>query len=116
MATQTIVAGGSAHFEAELLQNGNQISLPAGSTWAWTSADPLVTFTPAPVDPTTGVSDPDEITATIAGSEAQTSVVISASTTAPDGTTVSGDITVPVTPEAQVFSVKIVQVDDTVAA
>lgn len=104
-----IVVGGSAGFKAELLKNGVPIDLPATSTWAWSSADPLVSFAPAPADPTTGVVDPNDIEVTVAGSDTQTSAVITASTTDPDGNPENGDITVPVTPEAAVFTVRITE-------
>ena len=108
MAGTTIQVGGAASFEAELLDNGAAVSIPAGSTWAWSSADPLATLTP--LLEADGVTvDPTGITVNIAGSDTQTSLVLNASTVDPTGATDTGNITVPVTPEPQVFTVKIVE-------
>lgn len=107
MATN-IQVGGSASFEAELLSNGSPIALPAGSKWAWSSPDGLITFDPLlEADGTT--VDPNGITVNVAGSDTQTSAVIVAGTTDPDGKPVSGEVTVPVTPEPQVFTVRITE-------
>lgn len=96
-----IAAGSTGTFTATLNDNGAPIALPAGSTFGWSADDASVTFVTSPDTTSTVVSVP-------AGDEG-TSVTITASTTAPDSTTVSGSVTVPLTPEPQQFTVTVAQ-------
>lgn len=99
-----IQQGGQGTFAAQLLDNNNPIPLPAGATFNW-SVD----------DSTSGVTvtaSADSLSAVVAIPAGDTSatVTVTATTTAPDGNPASGSITVPVTAEAQKFTVSVTQV------
>jgi hypothetical protein len=98
-----ISVGTSGTFTATLEDNGVDIALPAGSTFAWTADDTSATITPSA----------DSLSAVIAvpASDTATTITVTASTTAPDGSKVSGSVTVPITPGvAHTFTVNVVQV------
>lgn len=101
MAIGNIPAGSTGAFAAQLEDNGSPITLPSGSTFAWSASDATVTFATS--------ADTTSTVATVPAGDPGTSVTITASTTAPDGTTASGTITVALTPTPQQFSVSVTQ-------
>lgn len=101
MAIGNIGAGTSGTFAAQLEDNGSPIALPVGSTFAWTASDTTVLITPSD-DSLSALID-------VPSGDTGTSITVTASTVAPDGSTVSGSITVPLTPVPQQYSVTVVQ-------
>ena len=100
MAIGNIQAGTSGTFAAVLDDNGSPITLPAGSTFAWTASDPSVTITPS--------ADTTSAVVAVPAGDTGTSVTITATVTV-NGTTVSGSLTVTLTPIPQVFTVVVSQ-------
>ena len=98
-----ISQGATGTFQAQLEDNGNPIPLPSGSTFAWTSDDANAQLAPS--------ADTLSVVVTVPADDAATSITVTASTTAPDGSTVSGSVTVPIIPGVQhVFTVAVQQV------
>lgn len=85
-----ISVGTTGTFTAQLEDNGNPISLPSGSTFAWTSDDTNATLAPS--------ADSTSVVVTVPATDTATSVTVTAGTTAPNGSTVYGSVTVPITP------------------
>lgn len=104
MAIGNISAGTTGSFSAALTDNGSPIALPTGSTFAWTSTDSLVTFD------TSASPDGSSAVVSVPAGDTGTTVTITVSTTATDGTTATGSITVALTPVPQRFAVTITQV------
>lgn len=100
MAIGNIQAGTSGTFAAVLDDNGSPITLPAGSTFAWTASDPSVTITPS--------ADTTSAVVAVPAGDTGTSVTITATVTV-NGTTVSGSLSVTLTPIPQVFTVVVTQ-------
>ncbi|HEY3620740.1 MAG TPA: hypothetical protein VGK96_28385 [Candidatus Sulfotelmatobacter sp.] len=109
MAIQNgIIVGSTGTFSATLQDNGATIALPAGSTYAWTSLDPEVSFDTS-ADPT-GAS----VVVTVAAADTSQDVTITATATAPDGNPATGSLTFPVLPVAQKFTILVQQTGPTV--
>ncbi len=94
-------AGDSGTFNAVLQDNGVTIPLPSGASFVWTADDKSAVLTP---DAST-----DNCVVTLPASDTAASVTITATTTDPTGKSVSGSITLPLTPEPQQFTVSITQ-------
>jgi hypothetical protein len=114
MAIGTIAAGSTGQFGVALLDNGVPYVDPTGSTYAltptFTASDPTVTFAPATEDASAGaILLADQVVATVPAGDLGTSVTITATATAPDGTTITGELTVALTPEAQKFTLVVTQ-------
>ena len=114
MALENITAGTTGQFGATLLDNGLPYSAPAGSSYvftpAFTASDSAVTFTPATDDASSGtIPLADQIVVSIPASDSGTSVTITATATAPDGTTVTNSITVALTPLPRTYTLAISQ-------
>jgi hypothetical protein len=97
MAIGNIVAGSTGTFAAQFLDNGTAVALPSGSVFAWSADDTTVTFVVS--------TDTTSAVVTVPAGDTGTSVTITASTTDPNGNTVSGSLTVSLTSAPQVFSV-----------
>jgi hypothetical protein len=98
-----ISVGTTGTFTAQLEDNGNPISLPSGSTFAWSADDTNAALAPS--------ADSTSVVVTVPATDTATSITVTASTTAPDGSTVSGSVTVPITPGvAHTFTVLVSQV------
>lgn len=82
-----VLVGVATPFQATLQDNGNYIDLPVGSVFAWSTdddTDQIQIVTP----------DTRVIKVTVVNPPAnRTTITVTASTTAPDGTTVSGSAT-----------------------
>lgn len=109
-----ITAGGSGQFGAALLDNGQPFVVPTGSTYTFaptfSADDSMVTFSAATTDASSGTIPLNaQIIANVPGGDPDTSVTITATATAPDGSTATGSITVPVTAEAQQFTIAVGQ-------
>lgn len=103
MSLGNIPAGSTGDFAAALLLNGQPYT-PTDSfvlSVSWTADDTLAQLAPS--------SDSTSVTVTIPGGDTSTSVTITATATAPDGTTVSGAVTVSVTAEPQTFTLSVTQ-------
>lgn len=114
MALGNITAGSTGQFAATLLDNGLPYSAPAGSSYVFnptfTTSDPLVTFALATTDASNGTIPLDEqIVVSIPGGDLGTSLTITATATAPDGTTIMNSITVALTPLPQKYTLVISQ-------
>lgn len=103
MAIGNIQAGTTGTFSATLLDNGAPIALPASSVFAWSADDTLVTID------TNAAPDGSLAVVTVPAGDAGTSVTLTVSATAPDGTTATGTITVALTPVPQTFTVQVMQ-------
>lgn len=84
MAVEVNVA---AAFGAQLQDNSNTIPLPSGGTWNWSTDDDTDQISILSQD--TSVAS----VTCVNGPPNRTSVTVTASTTAPDGSTVSGSVT-----------------------
>jgi hypothetical protein len=100
-----ITTGGQGTFQAQLNNNGVPVSLPGGSSWDWTTDDTLATITIDTSDPTGGTVD-----ISIPANDTATQIIVTASTTDPDGNVVTGTLTVPVTPGVSMFTVTVTQI------
>lgn len=89
MAVQPGIASA---FNAQLEDNGNPISLPAGSTFAWSTDDPTDQLSVSE-DSTTV-----QITVTSPPASGRATITVTADTTAPDGSDVSGTCTTDIVP------------------
>lgn len=115
MAIGNITAGTTGQFAATLLDNGAAYAVPAGSTYilnpTWSASDPSVTFAPATTDVTSGaIPLQDQTVVTVPAGDPGTSVTITATAPAPDGTVATGSLMVPLTPVAQKFTLAVSQV------
>jgi hypothetical protein len=115
MSIGNITAGTTGQFGATLLDNGTLYETPAGSTYiftpSFTASDPTVTFAPATVDESGGtILLEDQVVVTVPGGDLETSVTITATATAPDGTMATGSVTVTLTPAPQKFTIAVTQV------
>lgn len=95
-----IQAGTSGTFAAVLDDNGSPITLPSGSTFTWTASDTTVTIAPSADTTSADIAVP-------AGDDG-TSITVTASVTV-NGNTVSGSLSVALTPIPQVFTVVVTQ-------
>lgn len=105
-----ITVGKSGTFNAQLLDNGQPVSLPLGGSWTWTTSDPEATVAvdpafPDPSNDPTGAS----VTVTVPATDTATTITVTASATDPTGATQSGSITVPITPATNIFTVSVTQ-------
>jgi hypothetical protein len=105
MAVQPGIA---SSFAAVLEDNGNAIDLPSGSSFAWSTDDPTDQI---------AVSD-DTLTASITVSSppasGRTTITVTADTTAPDGSDVSGSVTTDIVPGVtHTYTVSVSQVSTT---
>jgi hypothetical protein len=110
-----ITAGTAGQFAASLLDNGSLYTAPAGSAYTlnlvWTASDPSVTFAPATTDATNGaVPLQDQTVVTVPAGDPGTSVTVTATAPAPDGTTATGSLTVQLTPVPQKFTLAVAQI------
>lgn len=97
-----ITIGSTGTFNAQLEDNGNPIPLPAGSTFAWSADDTNASLAPS--------ADSNSVVVTVPASDTATSITVTAATTAPDGSTVTGSVTVPLIPNvAHTFTVAVTQ-------
>lgn len=96
--------GVPSNFNAVLEDNGNAIALPAGSIFDWTTdddSDQISILT----------EDGANAQITVQANTSRTQMTASASTTAPDGSTVEGSITVDIVPGVtHVYTVSVSQV------
>lgn len=111
MAVGTITAGTPSQFGSALLDNGAVFVPPAGSTYVFsptfTADDPGATFAPATVDASGGtIPLSAQTVVTLPVGDTATSVTITATATAPDGTVSTGKISVPA---AQQFTIAVTQ-------
>jgi hypothetical protein len=114
MAVGNITAGTTGQFAASLLDNGAAFTPPSGSTYTlnptWTSSDPSVTFAPATTDASNGaIPLQDQTLVTVPAGDTGTSVTITATAPAPDGTTATGSLVVALTPVPQKFALAVSQ-------
>lgn len=97
-----ITQGATGTFAAQLEDNGNPISLPSGSTFAWTADDPNAVLAPS--------ADSLSVVVSIPATDGATSITVTASTVDPNGQPVSGSVTVPIIPGVQhTFTVAVTQ-------
>jgi hypothetical protein len=97
-----ISQGATGTFQAQLEDNGNPIDLPSGSTFSWSADDSNAQLAPS--------ADTLSVVVSVPADDAATSITVTASTTAPDGSTVSGSVTVPVIPNVpHTFTVVVTQ-------
>ena len=99
-----ITVGSSGTFLAQLNNNNVPIALPPGSSWDWSTDDPSAIITLEPSDPTGGT-----VNIAIPASDTTTSIVVTAATTDPNGTAVTGSLTVPISPGVSLFTVTVTQ-------
>lgn len=114
MSIGNIVAGTTGQLAAVLLENGVAYTAPAGSTYVFTpsvtSSDPLVTITPATVDASGGtVPLADQFLLTVDGADAGGTAVFTATATDPNGNALTATLSIPITAEAQVFTIALTQ-------
>lgn len=114
MALGNITAGTTGQFGATLLDNGTTYVAPSGSTYVFaptfTSSDATVTFAAATTDASGGtIPLADQTVVSVPGSDQNTSLTITATALAPDGTTVTNSITVALTPGPQQFTIAVAQ-------
>lgn len=100
-----IALGGQGTLAAQLLDNGQPIAIPSGSSWAWQATDPSATIAPGTTDPTGGT-----VVITVPAGDTNQSVTISASTTDPSGAMQVGTLVVPYLPVAQKFTISVTQI------
>lgn len=87
-----IEPGIPAAFESHLLDNGNAIDLPEGSSWSWSTDDPTDQLVQ-------GGGNGDTVKVTITNPPpTRTTVTVTASTTDPAGETQEGSVTVDIIP------------------
>jgi hypothetical protein len=104
-----IPAGSTGQLGAALLDNGAPVTGFTG-TFTFTCPDTLVTFAAATTDASGGtIPLANQVVVSVAGSETAISAVITATTTAPDGTTATGTLTITITPTPQKFTVGVTQ-------
>lgn len=88
----SVTAGVPSNFAAVLQDNGNAIALPSGSIFNWVTDDDTDQITVL-------VDDGSSVQITVTGANAsRTQMTATADTTAPDGTDVSGSLTVDIIP------------------
>ena len=101
----SVQSGIASAFVAVLQDNGNPIELPAGSSFSWSTDDATDTIVPGG-----GVGTP---TATITVNNppsGRTTITVTATTTAPDGNSVSGMVTTDIiTGVTHVYTVAVAQ-------
>lgn len=102
----SVQVGVPSNFNAVLQDNGAAIPLPAGSTFQWSTDNDTDQITILTED-----TENVQILVTANGSS-RTSVTVTAATTAPDGSAVTGNVTVDLIPGAptHVFTVSVSQV------
>lgn len=101
--SMAITVGATGTFSAQLEDNGNPISLPAGSTFTWSADDTNASLAPS--------ADSTSVVVSVPATDASTSITVTASTVAPDGSTVQGSVTVPIIPGvAHTFTVSVTQI------
>jgi hypothetical protein len=115
MSIGQIVAGTTGQLEAEVLENGVVYTPPVGVTYTptitWTASDVEVTFSPATADDSGGVVPlSQQIVVNVPAGDPSTSVVITGSTSDPNGNPLSGSVTIPITAAPQVFTLSVTQV------
>jgi hypothetical protein len=106
MAIGSLTSPGTASILLALLDNGAPYVAPEGSTYVFTPSlacsDASVTIAP---DATT----PDQFDVTIPAGDTSTSAVFTATATAPDGTTATGTLSIPLAAIPQQFSISVTQ-------
>ncbi len=115
MSIGNIVAGTTGQLEAEVFENGVLYTPPVGTTYAptitWTASDPSVTFTAATADDSGGtVPLSQQTVVNVPAGDTSTSVTITATTTDPNGSPLTGTISIPITSAPQVFTLSVTQV------
>jgi hypothetical protein len=115
MSIGNIVAGTTGQLEAEIFENGVLYTPPVGSAYAptitWTASDPSVTLTPVTADDSGGaVPLAQQTVVNVPAGDTSTSVTITATTTDPNGNTITGTINIPLTSAPQVFTLQLSQV------
>ena len=84
----SVQSGIASAFGAQLQDNGNPIDLPSGSSFSWSTDDPTDTLVPGG-----GVGSPT-VNVTVNNPPAsRTTITVTATTIAPDGSSVSGSVT-----------------------
>ena len=84
----SVSSGIPSAFGAQLQDNGNAIELPAGSSFSWSTDDSTDTIVTGG-----GVGTPAANITVNNPPSGRTTITVTASTTAPDGTAVSGMVT-----------------------
>jgi hypothetical protein len=109
MAIGNITAGTTGQIGAALLDNGAPVAGFTG-TFTFTASDTTVTFAPATTDASGGtIPLANQTVISVPAGDPGTSVTVTATTTAPDGTTATGTLTIALTPVAQQFTVGLTQ-------
>lgn len=109
MAIGNITAGTTGQLGATLLDNGAAVT-GFTPTFTFSASDTTVTFAPATTDGSGGtVPLANQTVISVPAGDTGTSVTITASTPAPDGTTASGTLTITLTPVPQQFTVALTQ-------
>jgi hypothetical protein len=115
MSIGNIVAGTTAQIGAELLENGVLYTPPAGSTYVFTPTIALsgaaATLAPATVDASNGeIPLADQFVLSVAAGDPTGTVTLTPSATGPNGYIITGPaLVIPVTAEAQVFTISLSQ-------
>lgn len=110
MAIGTIAPGTTGQFGVTLLDNGVPDTTGFAVSPTFTADDTSVTFAPATTDASNGsIPVAAQTVASVPAGDPGTSVTITASATAPDGTTATGTITVALTGTAQKFTLGVSQ-------
>lgn len=89
----TVEPGIGAAYQANLLDNGNPIELPDGSSWAWSTDDPTDKIVQGGGDGSTA-----KITVADPPAEGRTQITVTATTTDPKGESQSGSVTDDIVP------------------
>jgi hypothetical protein len=115
MSIGNIVAGTTGQLEAEVFENGVLYTPPVGTTYAptvsWSASDTEVTFTPATADDSGGIVPlTQQIVVNVPAGDTSTSVTITATTTDPNGNSLTGTLSIPITSAPQVFTLLVSQV------
>lgn len=95
------ITNGTGTFAASLLDNGTPFTGTFTPQYTWTCDDTQATIAPS--------ADTTSAVITVPAGDPATSVNITATTPAPDGTTATGTLNVAVTAVAQKFTVSISQ-------
>lgn len=111
MSIGNIDAGSTGQIASTLLDNGQPYTQPFTLSLTYSADDKEVTFSPATTDATNGqVPLEQQQVVTVPAGDPGTSVTITVSSPAPDGSVATGSITIPLTPTPQKFTLSVTQV------
>lgn len=106
MAIGQLSSPGTAEILLALLDNGSPYVPPAGSSYVFT---PTLTASDSSVSIAADPTVPNQFDVTIPAGDTGASVTFNATATAPDGTTATGTLTVPLAPVPQQFTISVTQ-------